>query len=206
MVSRPARRQNKANAKASKNPGSVRIISGLFKGKKLAVMDIDGLRPTTDRVKETVFNWLMFDVAGSTTLDCFAGSGSLAFEALSRGASDVTLIEKSPAAAKQLEKNLSSLKLAADTNTQVITTDSLQYLATSANKQFDLVFIDPPFRQNLVSQSCHLLVDKGWLAPDALIYLEYEKELNFVDLPSTWRLLKSQTAGQSSFHLYQHTA
>lgn len=206
MVSRPARRQNKANIKASKNPGSVRIISGLFKGKKLPVLDIDGLRPTTDRVKETVFNWLMFDVAGAITLDCYAGSGALAFEALSRGSSDVTLLEKSSVAAQQLEKNLSSLKLAPDTKTQIVLTDSLQYLSKPANKQFNLVFIDPPFRQSLVDKSCHLLVQNDWLAKDALIYIEQEKELNFNNLPKKFILLKSQSTGQSCFNLYQYKA
>lgn len=204
MVSRPARRQNKANNKASNNQGAVRIIAGLFKGKKLPVMDLNGLRPTTDRVKETLFNWLMFDVAGSQVLDCFAGSGSLAFEALSRGAISANMLEQSASAAKQLQQNLASLKLPAEVNSEIITTDSLNYLAKPANKQFDLIFIDPPFRQNLVEPCCQLLAQNGWLQTDALIYIEHEKELTSLDLPNTWQLLKSQSAGQSSYHLYQH--
>ncbi|EWH11581.1 16S rRNA m(2)G966 methyltransferase [Catenovulum agarivorans DS-2] len=167
-------------------------------------MDIDGLRPTTDRVKETLFNWIMFDVAGANVLDCFAGSGALAFEALSRGANQLTMLELSNSAANQLKQNLASLNVTNDVQCQIITTDSQKYLANPATQQYDLIFIDPPFRKNLLTPCCELLSHNNWLAANAFIYVEHEKELTSFTPPENWQLLKSQSAGQSCYHLYQY--
>jgi len=180
--------------------GSIRIIAGKHRGRKLPVLMADGLRPTTDRVKETVFNWLMPYIHDSNCLDCFAGAGSLGFEALSRGADQVTLIELNNAAAKQLQANKQLLN--AD-NVIVNNTNSLEYLKATPKQQYDLVFIDPPFRQDLVTQISELL-NKGWLAKQALVYVEMETQSN-QQLPNSWHLLKEKSAGQVSYRLFQYS-
>lgn len=138
-----------------------------------------GLRPTTDRVKETLFNWLMHDTAQSTVLDCFAGSGSLGLEALSRYADYVTLVEKAPALARQLQRHLDSLSAS---NAEVVNADCLQWLQRPALRQYNLVLIDPPFRQGLALPCCQALEQHSWLSDSALIYLETEKELALIAL------------------------
>ncbi len=174
--------------------GEVRVIAGLWRGRKLPVLNAEGLRPTTDRVKETLFNWLMMDIAGSRCLDCFAGSGSLGIEALSRQAQAVTFLEKFADAANQLKKNLVSLKAE---NGKVIQTDTLQFLAQkNSEAPFDLVFVDPPFHQGFVPQVLTALEQNGWLAENALIYIETEKNHSPLALPEHWLVIKEKTAGQ----------
>jgi 16S rRNA (guanine966-N2)-methyltransferase len=186
-----------------KSAGKIRIIAGKYKGRKLPVLMAEGLRPTTDRVKETVFNWLMPYLSQANCLDCFAGSGGLGFEALSRGAAQVTLVELNRAAAKQLLENKELLK--AD-NLTVVNSDALAFLkaelTASAAKPFDLVFLDPPFRQQLVEQAAQLLNHYG-LAEQALIYVEMEAESTQV-IPVNWQLLKEKLAGQVIYRLYQY--
>jgi 16S rRNA (guanine966-N2)-methyltransferase len=179
--------------------GSIRIIAGKHRGRKLPVLMADGLRPTTDRVKETVFNWLMPYIHDANCLDCFAGAGSLGFEALSRGAAHVTLIELNNAAAKQLQTNKQLLN--AD-NIIVTNTNLLNFLKSSTKQHFDLVFIDPPFREGLVIQTAELL-NKGWLANQALIYVEMEINSD-QQLPNNWQLLKEKVAGQVAYRLFQY--
>jgi len=190
-------KQRKQSAKPS-NKGSIRIISGTHRGRKLPVLMAEGLRPTTDRVKETVFNWLMPYIQDSICLDCFAGSGGLGFEALSRGASQVDFIELNKAAAQQLKENQQLLK--AD-NISIINTDAVSYLKNNTQK-FDVVFLDPPFRKGFIEQTAQLLNDKS-LADNALIYIEMESEQNHQQLPLNWRLLKEKIAGQVIYRLYQ---
>ncbi|MDO9893147.1 16S rRNA (guanine(966)-N(2))-methyltransferase RsmD [Glaesserella parasuis] len=174
--------------------GEVRVIAGLWRGRKLPVLNAEGLRPTTDRVKETLFNWLMMDIAGSRCLDCFAGSGSLGIEALSRQAQAVVFLEKFADAANQLKKNLVSLKAE---NGKVIQTDTLQFLAQkNSEAPFDLVFVDPPFHQGFVPQVLTALEQNGWLAENALIYVEAEKNHSPLVLPEYWQVVKEKTAGQ----------
>lgn len=180
--------------------GSIRIIAGKHRGRKLPVLMAEGLRPTTDRVKETLFNWLMPYIHNAHCLDCFAGAGSLGFEALSRGAAKVTLIELNKAAAKQLLANKQLLK----SNDVIVCNDNaLNYLKAPTSDKFDLVFIDPPFRQNLISNTCELL-ESDWLTEQALIYIEMEAEGN-QPLPENWLLLKEKIAGQVAYRLYQRT-
>ncbi|MFM5463613.1 16S rRNA (guanine(966)-N(2))-methyltransferase RsmD [Aeromonas simiae] len=178
--------------------GFVRIISGQWRGRKLPVRDVEGLRPTTDRVKETIFNWLAPHIRDTRCLDLFAGSGGLGLEALSRYASQVTMIERDRGAAQQLRANLALLGSSA---AEVIETDALSWLQGPA-RPFDLVFLDPPFRQELLLSACQLLEQGGWLAEGALIYLEREKEATPPALPATWRLLKDKQAGQVCYQLY----
>jgi 16S rRNA (guanine966-N2)-methyltransferase len=188
-----------------KSAGKIRIIAGKYKGRKLPVLMEEGLRPTTDRVKETVFNWLMPYISQANCLDCFAGSGGLGFEALSRGADQVTLVELNRFAAKQLLANKELLK--AD-NLTVVQSDVLSFLKPSSTantvKPFDLVFLDPPFRQQLVEQAAQLL-NHSSLADQALIYVEMEAESTQV-IPKNWQLLKEKLAGQVIYQLYQYQA
>lgn len=191
--------KNKAISKST--DGFIRVISGQFRGRKLPVKNVEGLRPTTDRIKETVFNWLMQDTRDATVLDCFAGSGGLGFEALSRFAKSTTFIELDASAAKQIEQNISTLKLE---NAQVKHTNSLSYLEQkNTNSPFNLVFVDPPFRKNLAQRSCDLLENNQWLSEDALIYVEVETELSSFSQPDNWLLIKEKKAGQVFCRLYQ---
>lgn len=191
--------KNKAITKST--DGFIRVISGQFRGRKLPVKDVQGLRPTTDRIKETVFNWLMQDTRDANVLDCFAGSGGLGFEALSRFASTALFIELDPSAAKQLAQNIATLKLQ---NAQVRHTNSLSFLEQkNSNTPFDLVFVDPPFRKNLAQTSCNLLEINNWLSEEALIFLEVESDLNTFKPPSNWLLIKEKKAGQVFCRLYQ---
>lgn len=182
------------NTLQNRGLGEVRVIAGLWRGRKLPVLDAEGLRPTTDRVKETLFNWLMMDVAGSRCLDCFAGSGSLGIEALSRQAQAVVFLEKFANASAQLKKNLNALKAE---NGTVFHTDTLQFLSQkNSNAPFDIVFVDPPFHQGFVPQVLSALAQNGWLAENALIYVETEKNHAPLDFPESWQVLKEKTAGQ----------
>ncbi|KII80274.1 16S rRNA (guanine(966)-N(2))-methyltransferase RsmD [Vibrio renipiscarius] len=190
------RQQNTSQKKPS--TGFIRIISGLWRGRKLPVHDAEGLRPTTDRVKETLFNWLAQDVPQAKCLDLFAGSGGLGFEAASRQAEMVTLIELNPTAFKQLEQNATALKA---NNITVKNTDALSFLKQPGTPHH-VVFIDPPFRKGLLSEAVVLLEQNGWLADDALIYIETEKELAIDGLPESWSLHREKNAGQVSFRLY----
>lgn len=184
--------------------GFIRIISGQFRGRKLPVKDVQGLRPTTDRIKETVFNWLMQDTRGAKVLDCYSGSGGLGFEALSRFAESALFIELDKIATSQLRENITTLKLE---NAQVIQTNTLTFLADNATaQQFDLIFVDPPFRQNLAEKTCLLLENNSWLNNQALIYVEVESELNSLDIPANWLLIKEKEAGQVLCQLYQRQA
>lgn len=180
--------------------GAIRIIAGKHRGRKLPVLNAQGLRPTTDRVKETVFNWLMPYTGQSLCLDCFAGAGSLGFEALSRGANQVIMCELDKSAAKQLKSNAQLLN--AD-NVSVIQGDALNYL-TNKPTAMDIIFIDPPFRQGLADKAIKL-IDNGWLKDDGLVYVEVESELSMTAIPAHWQLLKEKVAGQVAYRLYQNT-
>ncbi|OHU88559.1 MULTISPECIES: 16S rRNA (guanine(966)-N(2))-methyltransferase RsmD [Pseudoalteromonas] len=192
--------RKKPASKNSQSDGVIRIISGQFRGRKLPVKDVTGLRPTTDRVKETLFNWLMQDTRDATVLDCFAGSGGLGFECLSRFAKQTCFIELDRQAAQQLNSNIATLKLS---NAKVINDNTIDVLSRK-NEQapFDLVFVDPPFRQDLAQPCCMLLEQNNWLTNNALIYVEVEKELDFT-APQDWQILKEKQAGQVLCRLYQ---
>ncbi|WLS79217.1 16S rRNA (guanine(966)-N(2))-methyltransferase [Erwinia pyri] len=178
--------------------GQIRIIGGLWRGRKLPVPDSAGLRPTTDRVRETLFNWLAPDIQGARCLDCFAGSGALGLEALSRHAASATLLELERPVAQQLEKNLATL--GAKTG-RVINVNTLQFLA-QGGEPYDLIFIDPPFRKGLLEQTIDQLETQGWLAESALIYVESEVEHGLPPVPVSWQLYREKIAGQVAYRLY----
>lgn len=149
-------------------PGHVRIIGGRWRGTRLPVLDAPGLRPSSDRVRETLFNWLQMRLPDARVLDLFAGSGALGLEALSRGAREALLVEREPKAAEQLRGTIERLR--ADGEAHVLRADALSLLRTPIYGRFDIVFIDPPFDSGLWRQALPLL--GPWLADDALLYLE----------------------------------
>ncbi|WP_417881330.1 16S rRNA (guanine(966)-N(2))-methyltransferase RsmD [Vibrio sp.] len=193
------RRKASSSQSAKGNVGFVRIISGLWRGRKLPVHDAQGLRPTTDRVKETLFNWLAADIPHARCLDLFAGSGGLGFESASRQAKLVTMIELNKQACQQLVTNSRQLKA---NNIEIHQQDALQFLQ-QPGQAYDVVFIDPPFRQGLLEQTLNLLQQNGWLAENGLVYIETEKELQLPEIPEHWQLHREKTAGQVCYRLYQ---
>ncbi|MBK8451738.1 MAG: 16S rRNA (guanine(966)-N(2))-methyltransferase RsmD [Thiofilum sp.] len=170
----------------------LRIIAGQWRSRRLPILALEGLRPTPDRVRETLFNWLQFPVRGARCLDLFAGSGALGLEALSRGASELVLVEKHPKAAATLQTNINTLKAL---NAEVYHQEALSYL-DQATIPFDIIFLDPPFHHNWLPMVLERIQDKQLLAPQGYIYLEYERELE-LDL-SQWNLTihKQLHAGQ----------
>ncbi|MCU4418545.1 16S rRNA (guanine(966)-N(2))-methyltransferase RsmD [Acinetobacter bereziniae] len=167
----------------------LRIIGGEWKRRVLPFADIEGLRPTPDRVRETLFNWLMWDIQNTKVLDLCAGSGALSFEALSRGARYVVMIEPNLKQAKFLKDNIQLLKVE---NCQ-LKIQTAQQVLSNLNEQFDLVFLDPPYSLNLWEE----LAQKAdpYLSSDALIYVEADRALNQLNLPATWQLQKQTKAG-----------
>jgi 16S rRNA (guanine966-N2)-methyltransferase len=179
--------------------GQIRIISGKWKGKKLTIAAVPGLRPSSDRIRETVFNWLQWQIASSYCLDLFAGSGVFGIEAVSRGANYARLVEKHPVVARNLRQQLTILN---STNLELIQADALDYIQIPAIQQFDVVFLDPPFRQNLLAVTCEYLEQYQWLTESAYIYVEMEAEL-MIKFPPTWQLLKDKRSGQIRYCLLQ---
>ncbi|MCZ7834183.1 16S rRNA (guanine(966)-N(2))-methyltransferase [Atlantibacter hermannii] len=182
----------------SSGSGQIRIIGGQWRGRKLPVTDSPGLRPTTDRVRETLFNWLAPYMVDARCLDCFAGSGALGLESLSRYAASATLLEMERPVAQQLQKNLATLKAA---NGKVVNTNTLNYLNQTGTPH-DIVFIDPPFRKGLLDDTLSLLEKNGWLADEALIYVESEVENGMPPVPANWQLHREKVAGQVAYRLY----
>jgi len=178
--------------------GQIRIIGGQWRGRKLPVPDSAGLRPTTDRVRETLFNWLAADIQQAKCLDCYAGSGALGLEALSRHAASATLLELERPVAQQLEKNLATLGAKSG---RVVNTNTLQFLAQKGDEH-QLVFIDPPFRQGLLEKTTQLLESNGWLSDGALVYVEREVEQGIPPVPVNWQLHREKIAGQVAYRLY----
>lgn len=176
---------------------TIRIIGGQFRGKKLHFPDIEGLRPTPDRVRETLFNWLMHDIRDARCLDAFAGSGALGFEAYSRGAAHVTFLEKDPTAHSHL------LKLALSFNSPKLAvrkTDACEFLQQT-HEQFNLVFLDPPFAKNYLPQCLETLANSDVLMEGGLLYIESPEEVA-VD-PIVWEQIKLKKAGQIVYGLYK---
>lgn len=184
--------------KTNRPAGQIRIIGGQWRGRKLPVPDSPGLRPTTDRVRETLFNWLAPSMVDARCLDCFAGSGALGLEALSRYAASATLLEMDRSVSQQLQQNLTTLKA---TNAKVVNTNALAFLAQKGTPH-EVVFIDPPFRKGLLEETLTLLENNGWLADDALIYVESEVENGLPPVPVNWDLHREQVAGQVAYRLY----
>jgi 16S rRNA (guanine966-N2)-methyltransferase len=177
----------------------LRIIGGEWRSRQITFDDAPGLRPTPGRVRETLFNWLQMDIGNSCCLDLYSGSGALGFEAASRGAKRVVLVENNAKACQKLRENIATLAAA---QISVLAQDADRYLQGTA-EVFDLVFLDPPFGQNRIPASCQQLEQNGWLADYAKIYVEAERKLTLTDMPDNWQLLKHKTAGEVGYYLFQ---
>jgi len=182
--------------KADQPQNQLRIIAVSWRGRKLRFAPVPGLRPTPNRVRETLFNWLQPVIHGARCLDLYAGSGALGIEAASRGASAVVLVDRDPQVVRVLREQLQLLDAG---QVQVLQADVGSWLSGTP-EPFDIVFLDPPFRAGLLSAAIGQLEAGGWLAPEAWIYLEAEQGL-VPDLPDNWELYRSKRAGQVGYHL-----
>jgi 16S rRNA (guanine966-N2)-methyltransferase len=196
---RPAGEAGGGSPRAGRGINRVRIVGGELRGRGIEFPDAPGLRPSPDRVRETLFNWLQANVAGARCLDLFAGSGALGIEAASRGARGVVLVEQSHAVAGALHAAVARLGLSS--RVRVVEADALAWLASGRPAPFDIVFLDPPFASALLAPAIDTLEKGGWLADDALIYLERDGGVGDWPLPATWRLLRDKRAGQVAYAL-----
>lgn len=207
-VSRPSRGPSsakkrhstkKANTHGTNNSGQIRVIGGQWRGRKLPVLNAEGLRPTTDRNKETLFNWLMPYINDARCLDVFAGSGGLGIEALSRYASYCDFIELDKAACEQLKHNLNLV--GATQTAQVHSGDALTRLNDLSGKVFDIVFVDPPFAKELVAPTITALEKLNLVDKGSVIYLEHESELASPVLPENWQIIKEKRTSALCYKL-----
>jgi 16S rRNA (guanine966-N2)-methyltransferase len=182
------------------NKNFVRIISGKYKSRKIIFPDRPGIRPTGSRIRESLFNWIQADIVNSRCLDLFSGSGALGIEALSRGAEKTTFIESDFETAICLEKNLQTLNAA---NGIVVRANAMSWLESQNNiEPFGFVFLDPPFKKNLLLECISLLESNYMISDNGNIYIETEADFNLRQLPPTWRLMQKKQAGQVSYCLY----
>jgi 16S rRNA (guanine966-N2)-methyltransferase len=177
--------------------GQVRIIGGRLRGRRLAVPDVPGLRPTPDRVRETLFNWLAPHIAGARVLDLFAGTGALGLEAMSRGAAEVTLVEQHGAVLTALRDMLQRLAVP---EINLRAADGLAFLA-SENAQYDLILLDPPFAAGLLAPALQAIVRHQRLAPGGYCYVEQPRDASLPELPEGWAVHRSGRAGEVGYHL-----
>jgi 16S rRNA (guanine966-N2)-methyltransferase len=204
------------SARRGASARTLRIIGGIWRGRRLRFPPSPEIRPTPDRVRETLFNWLAARVPGARCLDLFAGSGALGLEALSRGAAHVTFVERDLAAAREISARLAEWGSDAASVEQA---DARKFLERPAIAPFDIVFLDPPFGSTLVAESAVRLEQGGWLSADALIYVECAADAGAdaplgarslpaaaPSLPAPWTLLKAKRAGEVGYHLYSSTA
>ncbi|WP_082825507.1 16S rRNA (guanine(966)-N(2))-methyltransferase RsmD [Marinomonas sp. TW1] len=194
-------RKHASNHHASKTKTKVsklRIIAGEWRSRQLPIPNVEGLRPTPDRVRETLFNWINPYLPGAVCADLFCGSGALGLEALSRGAKHLTFVDSAKLVTKQMTDNLATLQAQ---QAQVIQQTADAYLSQPANQAFDIVFLDPPFRKGWLEKIIPLL-EQGWLAERALVYIEMEKETPLTALPEHWQLSKEKVAGQLVYRLF----
>lgn len=187
---------------AHSGDGQLRIIAGQWRSRQFGFPMAHGLRPTPNRVRETLFNWLAPYVEAAKVFDPFSGSGALFLEALSRGAGSALALDLNPAAVTSLRGHLTTLRC---DNGQVLQSDALTYLQSQPATPFDLVFLDPPFSQNLLLPACELLEQRGWLAEDAWVYTESEQPPSSLGMPGNWRLHREQKAGQVHYALWQRS-
>jgi len=191
---KPARPSPKATT-----TNQLRIIAGLWRGRKLSFPDVEGLRPTGDRIRETLFNWLAPEIQGARCLDLFAGSGALGIEALSRGAAISVMVERDAKAAAQLKANLGILNAEAG---RIINADVLELLRKgNPDEPYHILFVDPPFLLNLWQAVIEALETGNWLADNATIYVESGREDEYSP-PINWQLHRDKHAGAVSYRLF----
>jgi 16S rRNA (guanine966-N2)-methyltransferase len=192
------KRKNNPARTGQRLPHKVRIIGGRWRGRRLPVVDAPGLRPTPDRVRETLFNWLQPYIEGAACLDLFAGTGALGLEAASRGAGRVVMVESSPALARGLREQANHL---AAENVEVVQGDAVEWLSAAPSQSFDIVFLDPPFARGLIERACGALIAGHWLNEGALLYIESETG------PETahelLQKIRHERAGQVQYALFE---
>lgn len=191
--------KNKQKSKTRGSPsGRLRIVAGKWRSRLLPVADVPGLRPTSERVRETLFNWLAPTIEGSRCLDLFAGTGALGIEALSRGADSVEFVENSKVAVSALRESISALGAK---NAVIHEADAMAFLKTEPSRPFETVFMDPPFATVSYEELCRLLAGHGWLAKGANVYLEQDSNQRVLELPDGWALSKEKVAGNVRYSL-----
>ncbi|GAB0153610.1 MULTISPECIES: 16S rRNA (guanine(966)-N(2))-methyltransferase RsmD [Marinobacterium] len=198
----PRRNNHRPQKTRVTDTSTVRIIGGEWRGRKLNFPEIEGLRPTPDRVRETLFNWLQGYLPGARCLDLFSGSGALGIEALSRGAASVTFVDQATEVVSQLRSNINLLKAQ---NAEIIAASALDWLDRRQPDQeprYDLVFMDPPFHKGLVAPICEMLERRSLLREEAMIYIETEKSLTLDTLPANWVIHREKAAGQVAYRLF----
>ena len=181
--------------------GKLRIIGGQWRSRNITFANVEGLRPTTNRVRETIFNWLQSSLLNANCLDLFSGSGALGFEAASRGAKSVVMVEKEAAVIRHLKDNVEMLSAE---SVKVLKESAETFLQSGADRfsePFDVIFLDPPFNKMLLEKCVNELECGGWLAEDAQIYIECEKHLALDFIPTNWHLHRQKKAGQVCFSL-----
>jgi 16S rRNA (guanine966-N2)-methyltransferase len=185
-------------SKAAAGPRVLRIIAGRHRGRRLRFPADADIRPTPDRVRETLFNWLQPRIEQARVLDLFAGSGALGLESLSRGAAHVTFVEKDRRAATAIE---AVTREWGEENSRIVCTGALEWLAAPSNEPpFDIVFLDPPYASNLLEAAASALA--GRLAVDARLYLERRARDPLPALPGSWKELRAGRAGEVGYHLF----
>jgi len=191
-----AKRTTKARNKSQ--PGRLRIVAGKWRSRLLQIADVPGLRPTSERIRETLFNWLMPRLAGARCLDLFAGTGALGLEALSRGAAESVFVESSPQAVATLQENVATLKCP---DAHVHHADAFAFLLRDDVGEFDVVFLDPPFAADSLQEMCRLLANSSVLATGARVYIEEDRSRPEPLLPEGWDVIKRKTAGNVRYSL-----
>lgn len=191
------------NKRAAARRNTVRIIGGTLRSRRLSFPDAAGLRPTPDRIRETLFNWLRDSVVDENCLDLFAGSGALGFEALSRGARQVVFVEINRLTSEAVTENLDALGVS---NADLYCMDAMLWIdqQRDSDSQFGIVFLDPPFTDNIVYRVCDRLQKSNRLKLGCKIYVESAVNLNDSEMPSNWSLIKSKKAGLVNFYLYSY--
>ena len=179
-------------------PGRLRIVAGKWRSRVLDIADVPGLRPTSERIRESLFNWLAPTIQGARCLDLFAGTGALGFEALSRGATIVVFVDSSRRAIKAIENSAKTLDA---TGAVIHCGDAVDYLRTVPREYFDIVFLDPPFADDRLEHICRLIDELHLLAPGGRIYLEQDRAKPVALLPGDWHTLKDRTAGNVRYLL-----
>lgn len=173
---------------------SLRIIGGKYRGRKVTFPDVASIRPTPNRVRETLFNWLSPHLAGARCFEPFAGSGILSMEALSRGAARVLIIDQSKQVIEHIRTQMANF-VSDETDYALHLGDALAWMRSANTELFDIVFLDPPFTEKLLNTTCHLLIEQHLLAESAWIYIESDTAISEESLPTHWVVHRKKKAG-----------